>query len=43
MEDIEPDYTDPDNDAWLFIFLEDMVYITTEYTYKKDKKVLFEG
>lgn len=40
LEDIEPDYTDPDHDAWLFIFLEDIVYIITEYTYKKDKKTI---
>ena len=33
LEDIEPDYTDPDNDAWLFIFLEDMVYMIRQRIY----------
>lgn len=40
LEDIEPDDINPDDDAWLFVFLQDMVYITTEYTYKKDKKTI---
>lgn len=38
LEDIEPDNVKEDDDAWLFTFVEDMTYITTEYTYKENKK-----
>lgn len=38
LEDIEPDNVKEDDAAWLFTFVEDMTYITTEYTYKENKK-----
>ena len=38
LRDIEPDNLKEDDDAWLFTFVEDMVYMTNEYTYKNDKK-----
>lgn len=38
LEDIEPDNVKEDDDAWFFTFVEDMTYITTEYTYKENKK-----
>lgn len=38
LKDIEPDHVKEDDDAWLFTFVEDMTYITTEYTYKENKK-----
>lgn len=38
LRDIEPDNLKEDDDAWLFTFVEDMVYMTNEYTYKNNKK-----
>ena len=35
LRDIEPDNLKEEDDAWLFTFVEDMVYMTNEYTYKK--------
>ncbi|MDE6231735.1 MAG: hypothetical protein K2M60_00095 [Lachnospiraceae bacterium] len=40
LKDIEPDKVNDDDDAWLFTFVEDMTYITTEYTYKENKKTI---
>ena len=40
LKDIEPDEVKQDDDAWLFTFVEDMIYIVTECTYKKNKKTI---
>lgn len=40
LKDIEPDNVKPDDDAWLFTFVEDMTYIVTESTYNENKKII---
>ena len=40
LDNIEPDDVKPDDDAWLCTFVEDMTYIITECTYKKNKKTM---
>jgi len=40
LRDIEPDDVEQDDDAWLFTFVEDMIYMTTEYSYKKSEKTI---
>ncbi|MCI9052710.1 MAG: hypothetical protein HFI05_12465 [Lachnospiraceae bacterium] len=40
LEDIEPDEIEPEDEAWLYIFVQDMTYLVTEYTYKENKKVI---
>ena len=32
LEDIEPDEIEPEDEAWLYIFVQVMTYLVTEYT-----------
>jgi len=40
LEDIEPDDIGPDDEAWLFTFVEDITYIVTESIPKKNRKTM---
>lgn len=38
LENIEPDTLEESDDKWLYVFVEDMLYIETSFTYKRNKK-----
>lgn len=40
LEDVEPDQIKPDDTRWLFVFVQDMMYIVTEYIYKENKQTI---
>lgn len=40
LADIEPDDVKQDDDAWLFIFVQDMTCMESEYTYKENQKTV---
>ncbi len=37
LSDIEPDDIKQNDEAWLFMFVQDILYIVTEYTHKENK------
>lgn len=40
LYDLDPDKIEEYNDAWLYVFVEDMLLMQTSYTYKRNKKLI---
>ncbi|MCI8409191.1 MAG: hypothetical protein HFJ09_07990 [Lachnospiraceae bacterium] len=40
LYDLDPDKIEEYNDAWLYVFVEDMILMQTSYTYKRNKKLI---
>lgn len=38
LQNLEPDIIEQSDDAWLYVFVQDMLYMQTSFTYKWNKK-----